>query len=146
VEIEAWQLPTSSYVKSVVIDIISIRVCRVACSVVEVNSQSKIYLKIVLIDRCRVLTGADRIASDNRCFAVSSNLDPLGALAVVRIGLNLSASGVIARLALLVETVPIRIGAGDRTIADVRVMIQRLRSSRRPPKLSGDMNLPILEP
>ena len=145
-EIEALQLPASSDIESVVIYIVSVSVCRVAGSVVEVNSLSAIHLKTILGQRRRVLSATNRIARYDRGFSVRPSLHPLNALAVLRIGINLRATGVVTRSALLVEIVAVRIGARQRIVADVGVVIQRLRVFKMSPKLSGDMNLPMLDP
>jgi hypothetical protein len=125
-KIEALQVSASGYIESVVVYIIAVRICRVARSVVEVNSLSAIDLKTILGHRRRVLSATNRIARYDRGFSVRPSLHPLGALAVIRIGLNLSATGVITRPTLLIEVVTVRIRTYKGIVSNVGIPVQRL--------------------
>src|SRR5208337_1725830 len=95
--------------------------------IVEVNALAAVNLKAILTHRCRALPGADGIAGNDRCFAVRSRLHPLCALTVVRVCLNLRAALVIARSALHIEVMSIRISAHEWVVANIGIAVQRLR-------------------
>src|SRR5262249_525697 len=104
----------------------AVRICRVARSVVEVNSLSAIDLKTILGHRCRVLSATNRIARYDCGFSVRPSLHPLGALAVIRIDLNLNATRVITRPTLLIEVVTVRIRTYKGIVSNVGIPVQRL--------------------